>query len=261
MLKPDAVPTKFSYNNNQLPKKRSASERRLSVSLKKKQITDAMKQETFIDDVLTDAEPAERTTETQIDACTQTEPNETCEIGIQAGDIQEMYLSDAECENSDSYDTEESSSEENHDADTSFIDDESDDSEAQIPIHVSQKMFIVFWSCLVELLKHCLICHASALVENVKVCGSALSVTLYCTNGHRTVWRSQPFCSRYYEGNVKLAACVLFSSNTYMRLSKFFNLAGIPWVSKTSYYKLHKKYLIGVTNEAWLRETHRIMEC
>lgn len=270
LLKPDAIPTKFSYNASKLPKKRSASERRSSEGLKKQQVVDAIQNmedfEALDAECLNSAEPLD--VPTKRDACTQTDCiqtdlTKTREIGIQVH-LQKnpLQLEKVDSEN-DVVDTEDSFSEcSEGDFDTSFVDERSCDSESDIDGDQPTKgtMFIVFWTSLVQLLKHCILCHASAVVKHVKSVGSALSVTLYCSNGHSSIWRSQPYCSRYYEGNVKLAACVLFSSNTYMRLTKFFNLAGIRWVSKTSYYELHKKYLIGVTNEAWLREKSSIEE-
>ena len=58
----------------------------------------------------------------------------------------------------------------------------------------------------------------------------------------------------FYHGNVKFSACVLFSSNTYRKLFKYFELAGIPWIRKDSYYVIQRKYLFGVANKTWLNQ-------
>ena len=49
-----------------------------------------------------------------------------------------------------------------------------------------------------------------------------------------------------------MAASVLFSSNTFEKMKKHFELAAIPFVSKSSFYHIQDKYLFSVANEAWL---------
>ena len=59
--------------------------------------------------------------------------------------------------------------------------------------------------------------------------------------------------NRYYLGNLRLSASVLFSSNTYQKLAKDFQVLDIPWISKTRYYNIQQT-MFGVTNEAWDKE-------
>ena len=56
-----------------------------------------------------------------------------------------------------------------------------------------------------------------------------------------------------------MAASVLFSSNTFEKMKKFFELAAIPFVSKSSFYRIQGKYLFSVANEAWLNEQGGIL--
>ena len=122
----------------------------------------------------------------------------------------------------------------------------------------SGSAFIVYWSCLFALLQHCLICSAPALIKKVITNGSALCCHLSCQNDHHCVWRSQPLVKRYYIGNLSLSASVLFSSNTYRILSKYFKILYIPWISKSRFYQL-QEYKFGVTNEAWEKEQTTIL--
>ena len=63
---------------------------------------------------------------------------------------------------------------------------------------------------------------------------------------------------RFYLRNVRLSACVLFSSDTYRKLQKYFQILNIPWVSKSRYYDiLH--HMLSVTNEAWRKEQSQIV--
>ena len=93
--------------------------------------------------------------------------------------------------------------------------------------HPKRSTFIVCWSCLLILLQCPLICTAPALIIKVITTGSALSMNLICLENHKSVWRSQPMKKRFYLANVRLIACVLFSSNIYRKLGKYFKISNI----------------------------------
>ena len=101
---------------------------------------------------------------------------------------------------------------------------------------------------------YCLSCGCLANVLNVCTRGSMLIVELLCYKGHKNIWRSQQVINRYALGDLRLAASTLYSANTYAKLEAFFKLANIPFLCKTSYYNIQKKFLFGVINEAWLSE-------
>ena len=119
--------------------------------------------------------------------------------------------------------------------------------------------FIFYWSSLVLLLQYCLSCPAKALVNSVFMQGPALVVELICEDGHISLWSSQPRTCNYYEGNIVLAASILFSANTLSKIKKYFDLACIRFISHTSYYNLQKDYLFGVANEARVNEVKRVV--
>ena len=118
--------------------------------------------------------------------------------------------------------------------------------------------FIVYWSSLVLLLQYCLSCPAKALVNSGFIQGSALVVELICKDVNCKM-RLQPRTSNFYEGNIVLAASILFSANTFSKIKKYFELACIPFISHTSYYNLQKSYLFGVSNEAWVNEENEVV--
>ena len=119
--------------------------------------------------------------------------------------------------------------------------------------------FLVYWSSLILLLQYCLSCPAKALVNSVFIQGSALIVELNCEDGHISLWRSQPRTSNHNEGNIVLAASILFSANTFSKIKKYFESACIPFISHTSDYNLQKDYLFGVANEAWVNEEKQVV--
>ena len=62
---------------------------------------------------------------------------------------------------------------------------------------------------------------------------------------------------KFYLSNVRLSACMLFSSNTYRKLEKYFQILNIPWVSKSRYCDM-LDHMLSVTNEAWKKEQSQI---
>ena len=63
---------------------------------------------------------------------------------------------------------------------------------------------------------------------------------------------------KFYRGNVRLSACMLFSSNTYRKPEKYFQNLNIPWVSKSRCYDMLDQ-MLSVTNEAWKKEQSQIV--
>ena len=54
------------------------------------------------------------------------------------------------------------------------------------------------------------------------------------------------------EGNLRVSAAILFSGNTFTRMSSICSLAGIKFLSEKSFFRYQKDYLFGVVNEAWI---------
>ena len=133
-----------------------------------------------------------------------------------------------------------------------------EEDEIVLPQEPTNSLFIVYWSCLTPLFRHCLTCGSSSSVQSFFICGTAITVELLCNKGHIVKWRSQPLINHFYHGNLKLSPCVLFSSNTYRKILKFFKLSGIPFVAKSRYYEIQRKYLFGVANEAWIKSPTRL---
>ena len=109
------------------------------------------------------------------------------------------------------------------------------------------------------LLQSCSTCSANATIEKLAPKSSAILVHLKCVREHINLWRSQPLIRNYYQGNIRMAASVLFSSNTFEKMKTYFELAAIPFVSKSSFYRIQGKYLFGVANKAWLNEQGGIL--
>ena len=74
--------------------------------------------------------------------------------------------------------------------------------------------------------------------------------------------------NRYSQSNLTLFTAVLFGANTFERIAKYFDIAFIQWITKTSYYAIERKFLAGVVhlnycrmNASLVRNLKREREC
>ena len=142
-----------------------------------------------------------------------------------------------------------SETEESNDEESEFesdyvhnIDDSDNELDEFISPTPSKAAFIVYWTSLLVLLRKCLLqtCILPAKISNIVTKGPQLILNLRCTESHGIVWKSQPNVKHYSVGNLTCAASVLFSANTYQRLFRYFDIAGIQWITKTSFYAIYK---------------------
>ena len=85
-----------------------------------------------------------------------------------------------------------------------------------IPEPCSNEKFIVFWTCLLPLLKTCKECASPATINKVVRKDTLVIVQLFCSNGHQYEWHSQPNLYDMASGNVILAASL--QANTFWRI-------------------------------------------
>ncbi|XP_028403340.1 uncharacterized protein LOC114526045 isoform X2 [Dendronephthya gigantea] len=81
--------------------------------------------------------------------------------------------------------------------------------------------------------------------------GTTLIVSCSCSSGHKYRFTSSHNINGIYANNIQAAASLLCSGNSFakiQRLSKFFGLA---FLSKSTYYRLQRVYLIPTINEWW----------
>lgn len=102
-------------------------------------------------------------------------------------------------------------------ADTSFA---STESNTALP-HEEEPKYIVFSSCLHELLRYCP--SYGSVVYNVSESnhGSMLTVKLVCSKGHTVSWHSQAMVNDMPAGNLLTAAAILLSGGSYNKISQF----------------------------------------
>ena len=93
-------------------------------------------------------------------------------------------------------------------------------------------VFLVFWSCLTQLLQTYSICLSPAIIERSFVKGTMIIVDLLCKNQHCTTWCSQPINNGITTGgNINISAGILFSGNTFQGIKEIMNIANIAFIS------------------------------
>jgi len=103
-------------------------------------------------------------------------------------------------------------------------------------------------------LKFCPSCGSPVLQTEKKCSGSFLTVTILCTNMHRHKWYSQRKVQRIAEGNLLLAAAVLFSGSTYTRFHQMCKFIALAVPAPSTFFRLQTEYLFPVIYKAWKKE-------
>ena len=136
-------------------------------------------------------------------------------------------------------------------------DEESDsevDSEPNTTDPVKERKFIIFESCLNELLFRCTECNSPALETARFVQGSMIGVAMTCPKNHHTSWRSQPVTNRYPLGNILICAAVMFAGATYTRFHQMCKFISLQVPSPSSFFRIQRNYLFSVIHKQWARE-------
>ena len=121
------------------------------------------------------------------------------------------------------------------------------------------KKYLVFESCLLQLLKRC--CNYGREVElNTYVRGTLLTVKGTCTEGHVLNWQSLPLVKDMGAGNLLLSAVILFSGLTFTRVTNMAQLLNLAIFSESYFYRLQKEYLFPVIHTNYLMQQDAVLE-
>ena len=108
--------------------------------------------------------------------------------------------------------------------------------------------YIVFEDELLQLFKRCAICGEDVLEKDLVKKGSALKITTLCKNSHSKEWVSQPNVKRAAAGNLLLSGAILFTDNTFSRVSEMASTVNLAFPSEPDYFNWQKKHLFSVIN-------------
>ena len=87
-----------------------------------------------------------------------------------------------------------------------------------------------------------------------------LVVHTKCPNKHIHKWQSQPTINGSGAGNMLLSAAILFSGNTYVRISEMFSMLKVQMFSEPMYYKIQKAVLFPKLNTVYKRYRNDIYQ-
>ena len=243
------------------PQKRRTSLARGDTAAKRQLCEEALYQNDLVKSFEYEINTKEVQTELQCNSvCSMASP-EVASVSTQVSHIDLMIMNDVvtqcdikllDCvdkvEESQS-DYESSNESEYHQSEREYDDNSSSDACSDSSVNTPSKTaFVIYWWSLILLLRNCLTCSLPATIKNIKVKGSQLIVKLACPNHHENIWKSQPTVNRYSQGNLTLSAAVLFSANIFEKIAKYFDIASIQWITKTSYYTVQRKFLAGVVH-------------
>lgn len=90
--------------------------------------------------------------------------------------------------------------------------------------------------------------------------GTGLSISWSCQQGHGCgKWHSQPFFKKMYAGNLLMAAGVLLSGNSCLKMKHFCNTVGLASISQDTFYRVQKRYVAPVADTYWTKMQESIL--
>ena len=123
-----------------------------------------------------------------------------------------------------------------------------------------ERKFIIFESCLLALLSVCLICTGPCKVLLKYVKGSFIVVQQICDKGHSRTWSSQPLHGTLPQGNLQLAAGILFSGSSPIKVINMLKHINILTIAYRTFNFIQSHYLIPAVFHVWNSEQQLIFE-
>ena len=114
-----------------------------------------------------------------------------------------------------------------------------------------EKKFIVFESCLLELLQKCSSCGLGQIAES-RTMGSCVIYTLKCLNCDvEKTWTSQPMSGTMPYGNLILSGAIMFAGASPVKTLRILNFAGIQTFHLSTYMSIQSLYLTPTILSVW----------
>ena len=125
---------------------------------------------------------------------------------------------------------------------------------------LKEPKYLVFWSSLLLLFRYCFTCKEKTKILSVRRSrGTLLVVTMKCHNKHIYTWRSQPMVNNTGSGNIILSGAILYTGNTFKRISDTFDSINIPHFSRALFYNIQKTLLFPTLNSFYKRYRSKII--
>ncbi|XP_040358693.2 uncharacterized protein LOC115313580 [Ixodes scapularis] len=126
------------------------------------------------------------------------------------------------------------------------------------PLHEEPK-YIVFESCLLQLLRVCIICQAPCKVTIVPD-GTLVRATAVCQSEHSRTWLSQPLINNVPACNLLLSGAMLFTGSCSAKVLRLLRLINIQAFSESTYFNHQAAFLQPAIERVWIREQQSLLQ-
>lgn len=95
-----------------------------------------------------------------------------------------------------------------------------------------------------------------------EVVASALYLKWICPDGHTLYrWCSQPILNRgVHIGDLMLTASTVLSGSNFQKISMFAKFLHLPILSKSTFYKMQRQYVVPSVDEHWINHQNAVLE-
>ena len=114
--------------------------------------------------------------------------------------------------------------------------------------------FIVYESELDKLFEtyhHTVSCGSATVSFEKRVCGTVITYETTCVTYHNLIWHSQSLINRMPEGNLLLAAAILYTGNTYTTLAEISDCFDLQLFCAKTFYGIQNKWLFPAIKSMW----------
>ncbi|XP_064461908.1 uncharacterized protein LOC135372144 [Ornithodoros turicata] len=139
--------------------------------------------------------------------------------------------------------------------DDSFVSTPREDS--NVPLH-AEKKYVVFESCLLQLLQECKTCHTPAKTT-LSSEGTFLTASSVCSNGHQHTWTSQPMINGKAAGNLLLSAAILFSGSSPAKVLRLLRFIAVQVMCDRTYFNYQRGFLVPAIEKVWSIKQQQIL--
>ncbi|KAL1448648.1 hypothetical protein MTO96_044020, partial [Rhipicephalus appendiculatus] len=122
--------------------------------------------------------------------------------------------------------------------------------EAPVQDSPDGKKYIVFHSCLIQLLKKCRVCGGDETTVDLTSSGTMICATMTCSKKHVTKWCSQPIANNKPLGNVLLCSAILFTGSSPTKVIRLLSVMGVQSLQKTQYFQYQRCYLLPAVQQS-----------
>lgn len=108
------------------------------------------------------------------------------------------------------------------------------DSAPSHPPH-EEKKYIVFQSCLLQLFRQCITCHATCTLQTWTQ-GTMIKVKAVCPDKHTRTWLSQPLIKNKAACNVLLSTAIVATGSSPYKVLRLLELINIQAIAERTYF-------------------------